>query len=415
MAERPVIVVGAGLAGLACATRLRRSGIPVRVFEASNTVGGRVHTDRVDGYLLDRGFQVLNTAYPALAAQVSLDALELRELPRGIRIRKGGRVREVQHPLTSPAAGPRALFSGVTSVRGKLALARYAAGLVTSGVDGILARPDVSTREAWEAQFPRELVDDVMRPFIAGVLLEDRLDTSRVFTDLVARTFARGRSAVPAQGMRILPQTMAAALDPHDVEMERPVAEVHPHHVTTRDGVAHPARAVVVATDPWTAHRLLPELGKPPAARGVTTHYFSAAPWRGASGTLTVDADGSGVLNSVILSLSAPDYAPRGRLLISTSVLHDGVRPALGVDEAEAVARRLHEAPDRAWEYVASRDVPQALPAMTAPHPMRSSILSHGVWVAGDHRDTSSIQGALVSGRRVADAVARVAAQREAA
>ncbi|MBM7516617.1 NAD(P)/FAD-dependent oxidoreductase [Nocardioides nitrophenolicus] len=404
----PAVVVGAGLAGLAAALRLHRAGVTVVVLEAGDDLGGRVRSDVVDGFVIDRGFQVLNTAYPALRRSVDLAELDLRPLPRGVRLRRAGRLHDLPHPAASPTAPLRALTSSATGPRGKAALALYAGGLLASRPSALERRPDVSTGEAW-ATLPSGLVRDLLAPFVSGVVLEDELTTSRVFTDLVLRTFATGRSALPATGMRALPRALARQLPRGAVRLGSPVAEVGPREVVLTDGTTFEASAVVVATDPWTAPNLVPALGRPPMPRGVTTYYFAAEPWRGLDGTLTVDADGSGVTNSVVLSASAPSYAPDGLALVATSVLHTGGRARLAADAARRAAAALHRAPDDDWELVAVRDVPFALPAMPAPHPLRrpAYLAEAGVWVAGDHRDTSSIQGALASGERVARSVLR--------
>ena len=408
-AGRPVVVVGAGLAGLACAGELAADGHDVLVLEASDAVGGRVRSDRVDGFTIDRGFQVLNTAYPALRRAVDLDTLHLRPLPRGVRVRRRGVLEEVPHPFASPGAPLRAARSGAASLPGKLALARYAAGTVLSPPSAIKRRDDVEARAAWADHLPVAVVHDLLVPFLSGVVLEPEITTSRVFTDLMMRMFALGSSAVPADGMQALPEALAARLPAGTVRLETPVVEVGRDAAVLRDGTVVDAAAVVVATDPWTAHLLLPELGAPPAARGVTTYWFAAEPWPDQSGVLTVDADRSGVTNSVVMTASAPEYSTDGRSLVATSVLHDAGRPVLTADRARELAAELHRAPDADWQLVATRDVPHALPAMTAPHPLRRPVeaVERGVWVAGDHRDTSSIQGALVSGRRAARSVAR--------
>jgi protoporphyrinogen oxidase len=409
----PVVVVGAGLAGLACAGELAAAGQQVLVLEAADAVGGRIRTDRVDGFTIDRGFQVLNTAYPALRRGVDLDRLELRALPRGVRVRRRGVLHEVPHPLASPGAPFRAATSGAASLSDKLALARYAAGTVLAPATAIKRREDVEARAAWADQLPVAVVHALLVPFLSGVVLEPEITTSRVFTDLMMRMFALGSSAVPAAGMQALPEALAARLPAGTVRLETPVVEVGRDAVVLRDGAVVDAAAVVVATDPWTAHLLLPELGEPPAARGVTTYWFAVEPWPGQHGVLTVDADRSGVTNSVVMTASAPEYSTDGRSLVATSVHHDGGRPVLPADRAREVAAELHESPGAAWELVATRDVPHALPAMTAPHPLRRPVeaAERGVWVTGDHRDTSSIQGALVSGRRAATAVSRALAR----
>ncbi len=412
MTRGPVLVVGAGLAGLACARRLSAAGLEVLLLEAGDQVGGRVRTDTVDGFTIDRGFQVLNTAYPALKDAVDLDRLDLRHLPRGVRVRRRGSVEDLPHPLSSPSAVFRAASSGVADLRGKLALARYAGRVLASSPASLKKREDIEARTAWSQHVPDGVARNLLLPFMAGVVLEPEITTSRVFTDLMMRMFALGSSAVPAAGMQALPQALADRLPSAVLRRETSVAEVHRDGVVLRDGSSVEALAVVVATDPWTAHLLVPELGAPPQARGVTTYYFATDPWAGQDGTLVVDADGSGVRNSVILTRSAPEYSADGRALIATSVLHDGNGPALTADQARAVAAELHQAPGSDWELVTTRDVPFALPAMTAPHPLRKAVhvADRGVWVTGDHRDTSSLQGALVSGARAATSVLRARA-----
>jgi hypothetical protein len=359
-------------------------------------------SEKVAGFTIDQGFQVLNTAYPALNATVDLGRLDLRRLPRGVRVRKNGELHAVRHPLTGPGATLGALTSSVVGLRSKLALARYAAGCAVGSRGSIKRRVDLEAREAW-AHLPVEVVDNLLTPFFAGVVLEEQITTSRVFTDMMMGMFILGSSAVPAAGMQALPEELAQRLPLGTVQLEREVSQVSSDGVTLVDGSVVDASAVVVAVDPWTAHSLVPELGTPPAARGVTTYYFAVPQWSDADPLLTVDVDRSGVTNSVVLTASVPEYSSDGRALIATSVLHVGSVPVLGAEAAQAVAIELHQAPNSDWELVATKNIPNALPAMTAPHRLRNSVeVAERLWVAGDHRDTSSIQGALVSGRRTA-------------
>jgi hypothetical protein len=414
--EPRVVVVGAGLAGLACARELERRGSSVVVLEAGDRVGGRVRTDNVDGFTIDRGFQVLNTAYPALTSVVDLDALDLRRFPRGVRIRRDGNLHDIPHPLSSPTAALRATTSGAADLRGKFALARYAAALVASSPAQLMSREDIAAVDAWSAELPDQVVEQVLVPFMSGVVLDPAVETSRIFTDLMMRLFARGVSAVPASGMQQLPAHIADQLGPGTIRLNTHVVSASAHGVELGDGDSVAASAVVIATDPWAAQRLVPDLGELPPAHGVTTYYFASRPWSGSDGTLVTDANGSGLANSVILTETAPEYSKDGRALIASSVFHHGDRPGLDAPRAEAVARELHRAPDCAWELVATRTIDRALPAMPAPLQMRKPTWfpERGLWVAGDHRDTSSIQGALVSGLRVARSVSRSLAKEQA-
>ena len=404
-----VVVVGAGLAGLACARSLAGHGLDVSVLEAADAVGGRVRTDRVDGFTLDRGFQVLNTAYPELPRMVDLDALELRAFDSSVAISIDGRRVPVGNPLQKPSSAATALGLPVGGLGGKAAFGLYAGLCVTLPAGSLKRREDVSAAEAWRrANIPADVVNAVLRPFFSGVLLEQEMSTSRRFTDLMMRMFARGRSTVPAGGMQRLPEQLAAGLPAGTVRLGTRVSSVAPARVHTEER-SYAARAVVVAADPWTASRLLPDGVAPPQSRGVTTVYHAAPPFPEASSTLLLDSDRSPVANSIALSCAAPEYAPPGQVLVSTSMVHGSAPDDLDGPAVRGALARLHGTDTSRWERVATYELPRALPAMRAPHPMRRPVrLTDGddrIYVAGDHRDTSSIQGALVSGRRAAAAV----------
>jgi phytoene dehydrogenase-like protein len=414
--SRDVVVVGAGLAGLACARALTDQGLDVEVLEAGDAVGGRVRTDHVDGFTLDRGFQVLNTAYPALAGVVDLEALDLRPFDASVGVLVDGRRVVLGNPLQDlrtlgptvrvPVGGP------VGGLPGKAALAAYAGLCLALPARALRRRLDVSAAEAWRrARVPRDVVDTLLRPFLSGVLLETDMSSSRRFTDLMFKMFARGASTVPAGGMQRLPEQIAGHLPSGCVRLGSPVRAVTPTRADTDDGPA-PARAVVVATDGWAADSLLGGALGAPAPRGVTTVYHATSAFPEATGMLLLEPGASPVANSIAISVAAPEYAPAGQVLVSTSVVHGSSDPAsLDVDgpEVRAALARLHRTDTSSWRHVATYHLPRALPGMPAPHPMRRPVrVGAGggrVYVAGDHRDTSSIQGALVSGRRCAEAV----------
>ncbi|MBP0457123.1 NAD(P)/FAD-dependent oxidoreductase [Streptomyces montanisoli] len=402
-----VIVVGAGLAGLAAALELTGRGAEVTLLEAGTDVGGRVATDRKDGYLLDRGFQVLNVPYPEAQEVLDLPSLDLRPFTRALALHTNGARATLADPRRAPLALPRLIGAPIGTPRAKAALARYALRTSFLPVEGILHRHDVPAGRHWRAMgLADETVERLLRPFFTGLTLDPDATTSGRFVDLMLRMFVRGEVAVPADGMAALPRGLAARLPAGTVHLSTPVREVTAGSAVTESGTVG-ARAVIVATDADTAAGLLPGLPVP-RWHGVTTWYHSTAVPPATGATLLVDADDSPVDNTIVISAAAPGYAPPGRALVATSTAHreDAPRGAA----AEAVVRRrlaeLYREPTRDWDLVATYDIPHALPAMTAPHPFTRPARAGDVFVCGDHRDTSSIQGALHSGRRVAHAVA---------
>ena len=395
-----VVVVGAGLAGLTAARWLRRAGLDVLVLEASDDVGGRVRTDVVDGWRLDRGFQVLNTAYPAVARELDLAALDLRELTRGALLEAGGRRSRLADPRRDPRGALRTAVAPIGSVRDKALLAATAARVAALPAGRLVAAEDRPAADALrERGFSAETVDTFFRPFFSGVFLEEGLVTSSRFLDLMLRMFVRGRSVVPAAGMGEIPRQLALGLD---VRLGTPVDAVTPTSARAL-GETVEARAVVVATDASTAAGLVPGVDDVDW-RSVTTVYHVAPSDPLGEPTLVLDADRSSpVVNTVVMTAAAPSYGPGdGRALVATSLL--GAGP---VDERHVRGRlaELYRTSTWGWEHLRTYVLPRALPAMTAPHPFRRPVLVDEVHVCGDHRDTSSIQGALVSGRRAAASV----------
>lgn len=400
-----VIVVGAGLAGLAAARTLTSAGRTVQVLEAADAVGGRVRTDVVDGYLLDRGFQVLNTGYPALAGFLDVGALEVRRFRPGALVALDDGLYEVADPVREPGRIARTLAAPIGSFGDKVRIGLLAARVALVAPARITESPESTTYEALrDAGLSTTVIDRFLRPFLAGVFCEDELDTSSRFFELVWRSFARGGVGVPAAGMQALPELIAAPLPTGTLRLGTPVDRIGPSHVDCPAGTVH-ARAVLIATDPITAAALAPELTAPPM-RAVTTYYHAAATPPVDEPLLILDGTGARrFATSIVVTNAAQSYAPEGRSLISTSVLGDGS----GEDEA-VVRCRLADALGTStsdWTSVATYRIPAALPAIPAPmgsvrKPVR---LDDGRYVAGDHRDTPSIQGALVSGRRAARAV----------
>jgi phytoene dehydrogenase-like protein len=398
------VVVGAGLAGLRAAQVLGRRGLDVVVVEAADRPGGRVATDVVDGFRCDRGFQVTNTSYPALPAALDLDALDLRAFEPAAAVRgPDGALHTYADPRRRPGLLPRTAVDRLLPLRGKAALGAWTARVLAAGPRRVSAHGARSAAEDLAAAgVTGAVVDRVLRPFLSGVLGEAELATSAAFVRLVWRSFALGTIAVPAAGMGAIPAQLAAGLPTGVLRLGQRVEAVAPGAVRV-EGTEVAARAVVVATDPVTAAALLPGVAAP-RMYALTTlyHVAPAAPARGP--TLHLDGTGGPLANTVVLTEAAPAYSPDGRALVSSSFLGTAERVPEPVVRGELA--RLYGVPTGDWEHLHTAEVPRALPALPPGSPLRRDVaLGDGLFVAGDHRDTPSQQGALVSGRRAAAAV----------
>ncbi len=403
-----VVIVGAGLAGLAAAYHLRDTGLDICVVEAGDEVGGRVRTDIVDGFRLDRGFQLYNPSYPEGRRVLDHDALDLRPFVAGARITLGAHT----YRIADPRRQPTWVWDSVTAPLGSLlAESRFAAYVLSRALQPITkltSEPDITTDEALRAAgIDERLLERFIRPFLSGVFLESQLSTSRRFADLVLRSFVRGTPSVPAEGMGAIPRNLSLRAG-IPIHLGTTVTEVSPPSVRTSRGRIE-TRAVILASDPSTAGELAAGL-QIPAARSVTTWYFRpdvpGSTLTDGDGVLCLDGSGRGPLvNAVVLTNAAPTYAPAGQSLVSCSAL--GIHPS---SESETVVRRhlshLLSANTSRWDLLATYPIPYALPAMSVPLTLQRPVrISEGLYVAGDHRDTASIQGALVSGRRAASAL----------
>lgn len=404
MPHHEVVVVGAGMAGLTCAVELVRRDVGVVVVESSDAVGGRIRTDRVDGMLLDRGFQLLNPAYPALARLVDLEALELGQFGAGVVVATAGKRSVLADPRRSPADLVGALDTSTGSLIEKARAATYIAQTAVGSGHRIKRRPDQPYGAVLDAAgVTGDLRRRVLNPFLAGVLGEDTQESSRVFVDYQLRMFARGTPGLPAGGMQALPEQLAATLPPGSITFGVHATSISERTVRTSRG-AWTGSAVVVAAGGPAASALtgMPE----PRMRSLTTFYHRTEHSPASRPMLHVDGDRRGpVVNTAVVSDAAPSYCRDGALVATTTL---GVRnDQASVDVVEGQLAQIYGVPTSAWERVATYAIPDALPAMLPPLPLRKEVRAgEGIYVAGDHRDTASIQGAIVSGRRAAAAVA---------
>ncbi|MEV7790370.1 NAD(P)/FAD-dependent oxidoreductase [Streptomyces sp. NPDC087512] len=442
--QADVVVVGAGVAGLAAAHRLTSQGVTVTVLEAAHGVGGRMATEKVDGFRLDRIGRLLSAAYPGPRLAPGLDGPVLLPFAPGVLLHSEGRrhragvpagargarsARGALHAVRALASAPRSVPAPRRTVPaplapgGAVAVARPRTGaplgtavdqarlgaaltrLAHTPVERLLARPELPAAEALAARgLPPRTIDGFLRPLLAALLCDPDLTTSSRCADLALRAFAGGRPVLPAGGAEAVPEMLARSLPPGTVHTGVRVTSVATNSVTTAEHGVIRCRAVLVATDARAAAELLPGLRVPDFHPVTVVHHTTDdPPATGAS--LLLDADRGGpVAHTAVVSQVDPSRAPAGRALVSSTVL--GPVPS-DVDAAVRIhLSRLYGTSTARWETLAVHHAAEAVPAMRPPHdPHRPVRLLAGLYVCGDHRDTSTVQGALHSAERASAAI----------
>lgn len=410
MANTDVVVIGAGLAGLTAAKTLADRGREVVVLEREDSVGGRQRSRTVDGFILDRGFQLLNPAYPALCEVADLDALDIHSFGSGVKVRREDGLKLLAHPFFQPLQAPRGLTSGLLQPKELINIARWLTPALL-GPTKVLGKPgDKAVGKAWdELGIDGPLRREVLETFLPGVVAEDELETSNQVVQFLAALFVYGKPGLPARGVQALPEQLAAKAKKVGarISLETPVEKIEETNsgatVRTAGGDSIDAREVIVAVSPEVARSLIASLDDAPenlpyGTRGLTTWWFRADEAPSSEPFIAVDGTKRGPLvNSTIVTNSVPSYSPDGTPLVSASAL---IKPGETVsdDEARRHAAYLWGADTAKWDLLARDDIEHALPAQPAPsHKTEPARVGDHVLLAGDYRATGSIHGAIES------------------
>ncbi len=408
----PVAIVGAGLAGLACARTLGQAGIACTIFEASDAVGGRVRTDLVDGFRIDRGFQVLLTAYPEASAVLDYEALDLRPFAPGALVRTRDRFEHVGDPFREPSSLFPTLFARVGTLADKVRVLGLRAAVSRGTPDSLWQRPEMTTEAALRTRygFSERFIDRFFRPFLGGVLLDRQLGASSRAFEFYFRMFGEGQAVVPARGMQAIPEQLAQRLPAGTVRLDAPVAHVEADGSGLRlvSGETVACRAVVIATDAAAVPGLIPNAAVP-GWKGTVQIAWAADAVPTEARLLMLDGDDLGPVNNVqVMSNVAPHVAPAGKALVTASVLGTPDADDNALDSAARTQMRAWFGPQvDGWRTLAIHRVPHALPDLPSLDPPERPLhVRDALFMTGDWLRNGSIDGALVAGRHAAEAVA---------
>lgn len=396
--DADVIVVGAGITGLRAALEISRAGLSVLVFERSDFVGGRMSTVTIDGFKVDRGFQVLLTAYPEMKRLNNLSRLACRSFSSGARIRANGDFIDFYDPLRHPDKLISTLSAGVASIRDLFKIF-----LLTRGGATRCERSSISTDIGLrDAGFSERFQDLFLRPFLRGVLLDPQLRLDFGLARFYLSMFAKGEAALPYDGIQSLPNDLADHIGRSHIRLSTSVNRITPNEVTLESGDTYSARHVICAVDTLAAA----QLGSPEQTvnhASSSTMYFAANAAPFAEPLVVVSAESGPISTLAVVTNVQPSYAPPGKALIAITVTgSEALLP-----EHTLVSGVLRQATDWYGRQVADWRLLSlmALPAAVVTRPrMTDGICDRdGILYAGDYLSYPSQNGALQAGRKAGE------------
>lgn len=404
-----VLIVGAGIAGLTAAKILKKAGKSFKIIEASDRIGGRVKTDEVDGFLLDRGFQVLLTAYPEAQHLLDYEALELCAFDPGALILTKKGISTVGDPIRKPSSLIGTIFSAVGTIGDKLRLLKLRAYLGRKSINDIFLEEELTTVDYLNKRgFSEQMMTLFFKPFLSGIFLEDELKTSSRMFEFVFKMFAEGDAAIPAKGMEMIPLQLAKDFSPGDVICNEKVIEYGQKFVKTHTGSIYNANFVLIAADELNVTPAHQQILK--GYQAVTNMYFSASKKPFNNPMIALNTSKRKWVNNIaVMNNISSRYANNGSALISLSLLGDYTH----IIEADLQKKVIDELtswyPDAVhWKHVKTYHIPYALPNDEKvfddldDHMFR---LRDNCFVCGDYLLNGSINAAMKSGRKAAEAI----------
>lgn len=407
-----VLIIGAGISGLTAAKVLKAAGKKVKILEASNAVGGRVQTDEVDGFLLDRGFQVLLTAYPEAKHFLDYKALDLRPLSPGAMILNERGITEIGDPLRQPSSFLKTILSPAGTFMDKLRVLRLKLRLSAKSIDGIFAGKETSTMDYLiHAGFSKRMIGQFFKPFMTGIFLEDQLKTSSRMFEFVFKMFSEGDNAIPAKGMGMIPRQLAQGLSPEELVFGESVIAIEGNKVKTSSGAIFESKYILIATD--AVNLPSPFKRNLRLYKSVINIYFTADKAPFTKPMIALNALPHKFVNNIaVMDQISSDYSHQGKSLISVSLIGDynDVETTLLVQKVISELKFWY--PDAVkWKYLKMYQIPYALPndeqVLNDLEPEALRLNEH-CFICGDHLLNGSINAAIKSGKLAAEAIINI-------
>lgn len=406
-----ITIIGSGISGLTAAVYLHQKGYKIQILEASDRAGGRIKTDLINGFRLDRGFQVLLTEYPETKALLDYKKLNLKRFLPGATVLYDGGQFEIADPFRRPRATFATLFAPVGSLKDKINTFFLKNKLVNISITNLFKQPEIETNAQLKKYgFSQKMMDRFYKPFFSGIFLENDLKTSSNMFDFVMKLFSEGDAAIPALGMEEIPKQLVAMLPENSIQYNVKVSAIENNTIICEDGTTLEADKIILATEAiGLAGNYISKTKQ--NFHQVTNVYFEAniAPTQKAVVVLNASTNKKWANNLTVLSNISNQYAPEGKVLISVS--YNGI-PAI---DDETLAKNMKSELKQwygnqvsAWKLLKTYRINYALPNQekVSNEVDYSKIkINDNLFICGDHLLNGSINAAMKSGRMVAELI----------
>ncbi len=398
-----ISIIGAGVSGLTAAITLQKAGYQTTIYEANSFVGGRVHSDASRSQILDHGFQVMLDAYPAVQEFLDLEALKLRKFVPGSIVFKEGKKYRLGDASRNSSFLWSTIIAGVGSIKDKWLVFSLSRKLKQKSIPEIFSSPEVTTLAYLEAYgFSAKMINSFFKPFYAGIFLETELATSSRMFEFVFKMFTEGNATIPAQGIKAIPEQLAAQLPVESIVFGKKVSSVVGNEITFENGEKATSDFTIIATP---AGKLVPNLSNQEQDwHQVTVLYLDTDHTGFDEAIIGLVANEESIINNFHF---LQDVFDDHKNIISVSVVK---KHSLNNEQlTERVIKELREETDiKASSLIKMFHINKALPRLQSlnncMHPTETQLTEH-VFLAGDHLSNGSLNAAMLNGKAAAQAV----------
>lgn len=396
-----VAIIGAGVSGLIAALELEKSGFDVTIYDALDRVGGRVRSHEEENRILDRGFQVLLTAYPAVSRFLDVKALNLRNFQPGALVYQNGGAYKFGDPLRKMGFALSTLVSPVGTLADKSKVFTLRNEVLKMSEEEIFSSEEKTTLQFLrDYGFSDRIIDGFFKPFYGGIFLEDELKTSSRMFLFVFKMFSKGHAAVPEKGIGAISEQLAGRVK-GEIRLGEKVIGRDKTTIQTDRGTEETYDAVVVAYANDEKVKW----------HGCRNLYFKTPVSSIRAPLIGLVADSGTVINNLHfptdLKRKPPKY-PEWSVLSVTVLNHLEMSDEALVDRVKKELENYCGIDETEFLYLF--DIPQALPVFESvkyaadTEDIRTA--EENVYRIGDFTANASLNAAMLSGAKAAELIA---------